>query len=34
MGQIKQLHIDCTLQECVVNQEETCYMLDDIPTGA
>lgn len=28
MGKLKQLHIDCTPQECIVNQPETCYMLE------
>lgn len=27
MGYWKQLHIDCTEDECIVNQPETCYML-------
>lgn len=29
MGYIKQLHIDCTPHECVVNQYETCYMQEE-----
>lgn len=28
MGKLKQLHIDCTPNECVVSQPETCYMLE------
>lgn len=27
MGKLKQLHIDCTESECVVNQPRTCYQL-------
>jgi hypothetical protein len=32
MGYFKQLHIDCYDGECLVNQEETCYMQADNPS--
>ncbi len=28
MGKLKQLHIDCEPNKCVVGQPETCYMLE------
>lgn len=32
MGYFKQLHIDCYEGDCIVNQEETCYMQPDNPS--
>ena len=28
MGKIKQLHIDCTNECCIVGKPETCYMIE------